>query len=189
MLSLATAPTEEPVTLDEAKTFLRVDQAEEDPLITALIVSARVSAETITRRVLVTQTWDYALDSFPLWVLDVPLPPLQSVTSITYLDSNGVSQVLAASKYKVDIISSPGRITPAWGEVWPPTRGELNDITVRFVAGYGNAAAVPASIKQWMFMRIATLYEQREQHSTENLLALPHAFMEGLLDPYRVLTV
>lgn len=187
MLALVTPPAEEPVSLAEAKLFLRVDSVDEDTLIAALITSARTSAETVTGRALITQTWDYFLDAFPPWFLDVPLPPLQSVTSIKYIDGEGVEQTLPLTGYRVDVASAPARIEPAYTEVWPATRNLSNAVSVRFVAGYGGAESVPEGIKGWILMRISTLYAQREQFSEgQPIQAVPHPFFDGLLDPFRI---
>lgn len=160
-LTLVTAPATEPVTLAEAKSHLRVTTTDDDVLITALIVAARESAESAMGRALITQTWDMTIDGFPP-VIDVPLPPLQSVTSINYVDENGDSQTLATTEYTVDIKSSPGRLVESYGKTWPTTRDVINAVTVRFVAGYGASASVPQAIKQGMLMHIGHMYANRE---------------------------
>lgn len=166
-LSLATAPSVEPMLKAEAKAYLRVDSAntDEDTLVDSLIIAARQQAETYTGRALITQTWDLVLDRFPSGdrPIDVPLPPLQSVTSITYLDTNGTSQTLSSANYIVDTKNEPGRIALAVGESWPDTQADrINAVTVRFVAGYGAAAAVPEGIKTAMKLLIAHWFENRE---------------------------
>src|SRR4030067_860491 len=83
---------------------------------------------------LITQTWELYLDAFPAWEIRVPKPTLQSITSIVYTDTDGILQTLAGSMYLVDNKSEPGRITPAFGEVWPVTRAQINAVIVRFVA-------------------------------------------------------
>ncbi|MBW8067975.1 MAG: hypothetical protein GJU73_11120, partial [Ferrovum sp.] len=64
-LQLISGPGVEPVSLLEAKAHLRVDIPDDDALITALIVAARMHAETVTRRALIAQSWKLVLDSFP----------------------------------------------------------------------------------------------------------------------------
>ena len=157
-----------------------------DPLLSRLVTGARTTAERITRRALVTQTWDLCLDAFPAWEIGIPKPPLQSVTSITYVDTNGVTQTLPADQYMVDIKSEPARIVPAFGVVWPVTRWQPNAVTVRFVCGYGVAAAVPAGIKNWMLVRIKQMYENREATMVGPLSEFPRAFVDGLLDDFTV---
>lgn len=166
-----------------------------DPLIGTLIASARAAAELELRRKLITQTLDAYFDAFPAFPNErfaTPrcflLPPLQSVTSITYYDTDGVEQTLAADQYTVDAISEPARIEPAYGVTWPGTREQMNAVKVRFVAGYGDAADVPACVRNWMLMRIKTLWENRDQLivGAGGLIEIPPAFIDGLLDPERV---
>jgi uncharacterized phiE125 gp8 family phage protein len=141
-LSLVTAPAYEPISLSSVKLWLRVDQTTEDALIGSLIVAARSWIEQVTRRALITQTWDWRLSAFPSdeSELRVPKAPLQSVTSITYLDSAGTSQTWSTSDYDVSTPAGPeaqmGRIQLAYTEDWPSTYDEINAVTVRFVAGY-----------------------------------------------------
>lgn len=184
-LTLVTAPTVEPLTIAEAKAHLRVTSTDEDALITALIVAAREHAERFTRRALITQTWDLTLDSFPAEIV-VPFPKLQSVTSITYVDSNGASQTLLTTEYTVDTKSEPGRVVEAYDKAWPSTRDVINAVTVRFVAGYGLAAAVPSSIKQGMLMHIGHMYANRESVNIGNISSEIPMTTEYLYMPHRV---
>lgn len=165
-LSLVTAPTVYPVTLQVAKNHLRVDNdiIEDDALIMGLIAAATEYAETFTRRALISQTWDYKRDAFPNGDgFYLPLPALQSVTSITYTDSDGTSQTFSSSKYIVDTDSKPGRIALAYQQSWPVTRNIINAVTTRFVAGYGDDPAdVPESIRLAMLLMIGHWYENRE---------------------------
>ena len=119
--------------------------------------------------------------------LQMPLPPLQSITSITYLDANGVSQILAPSAYRVDAVSSPGRVTPAYGTSWPDTYPVSNAVVIRFIAGYGDAAEnVPVKIRQWIMAMVGSMNENRETAmvSPSTLTLVELGFLDGLLDEY-----
>ena len=182
-LKIVTPPTAEPVTLLEAKDHLRVDGSDDDALISVLITAARKWAEEYTGRQFVTATWDWFLDGF-CQSFSVPIPPLQSVTSIKYLYTAGAEQTLDAATYRVDAVSEPGRIALDYGKSWPATYQVINDVTVRFVAGYGAASAVPACIKNWMLIRIKTLWDQRDQLVKQ--LGMPTfepTWVDSLLDP------
>lgn len=160
-----------------------------DPEITTLIKTARHAAEGYTRRALVTQTWDLKLDSFPCRTIHLPKPNLQSVTSITYIDTDGTTQTLAADQYLVDTSSTPARITSAFGLVWPVTRWQNNAVTVRFVAGYGLAADVPDGIKSWMIVRIKHLFDNPDAivvQGRNQIAEMPRALVDGMLDEYTV---
>lgn len=141
-LYLVTAPTIEPVTVEEAKGTARVDITADDGLIYSLIVTARTLAETITGRQMVTATYRQKLDRFPSAAingqlyLELPKPPLQSVSSITYVDTAGDTQTLSSDLYTVDTDSEPGRVILDYGESWPSTRDVAQAVTITFVAGY-----------------------------------------------------
>jgi len=163
--ALATAPSVEPVSTDEAKLHLRVDSDTDDDLIDVLIQAAREGVEESTGRALITQTWTYIADAFPgedrieLWH-----PPLQSVTSIKYTDSDGTEHTFSSDNYQVDTDSEPGRIVLTSGCSWPgDTLRAANGVEITFVAGYGDAATdVPASLLAAIKLTIGHLYEHRE---------------------------
>jgi uncharacterized phiE125 gp8 family phage protein len=163
----------------------------DDPYLSILIMAARQHAEQELNRYLITQTVDAYFDAFPEMDkngdIAIKLPPLQSVTSITYIDTDGTEQTLATDQYTVDSASIPARITPAYNVSWPSTREQTNAVKVRFVAGYGTASDVPGCIKHWMLMRIKTLYDTRDQTVFANgLPVIQQSFIDGLLDPERV---
>lgn len=183
-LKLITAPTEEPVTLTQAKLQCRVDGSDEDALLTLIISAARRSAEIRTGRALVTQTWELALDAFPASAIELPMPPVQSITSIKYLDAAGVEQTLSGASYALDSYGSRHWVIPAQGVSWPETLDAANAVKVRFATGYGAATAVPEDIKMWMLLSIGTLYTHREAMAQGQLVELPGGFWQSLLDPY-----
>lgn len=181
-----TAPATEPVTLAEAKMHCRVDGTDEDALISALIIMAREQAEFKTGRSLITQTWELVLDAFPSR-FTLRNAPIQSITSVKYLDSTGVEQTLSSGDYLLDKDSEPGHVSLAYGKNWPVVYPVSNAVRVRFVAGYGNASNVPQSIKSWMLLTIGSLYAQRETIIPGTVANLPRTLWDGLLDPYRLL--
>jgi uncharacterized phiE125 gp8 family phage protein len=189
-LTLITAPSAEPISVSEAKASpsLRVAVATDDTDIGTLITTARKLAETYTLHALVTQTWELVLDGFPTGGIVVPLPPLQSVTSVKYIDTDGTQQTLSALLYSVDTDTIPGLITPAYGEVWPVTRDEVNAVRVRFVAGFGAASDVPEDIKSWIKIMVGTMYDNPQAVVVgvgQTVAPIPRNFVDGLLDDYR----
>lgn len=166
-LKLVTAPTEEPVTLADAKAHLRLDGTDEDSLVTSLITAARQWCEGYQNRAYVTQTWDLVLDAWPRDSepdrVRIPLPPLQSVASVKYMDADGVQATMPASDYLVDVASQPGRLVLAYGKSWPTvTLQPAAGIEIRFTAGYGAATAVPETVKQAIKLLVGNWYENRE---------------------------
>lgn len=165
-VSLTTAPGERLVTLDEAKAQLRVPAAfvDDDAYINNLILAAETYLDGrggILGRALVTQTWTGTIDNLFPDEIKVPLPPLQSVTSITYVDGDGVQQTLADDQYQVITNVEPGLIVPAFGVTWPTVRCQRQAIAVEFVAGYGDASDVPMRIRQMALFLIGHWYTNR----------------------------
>ncbi len=180
--------TVEPVTIAEAKAHMRVEHSRDDTLIGALITAARQSCENMLGRSLLEQTWRKTLDQFPD-AIELPYPPILSVTSLQYIDDSGATQTLSAASYTLDSASEPGWLVPAYGYAWPTTQDVINAVTVTYKAGYGTAAnAVPEAIKTWIKIQVAHLYENREASVVGvSVAALP--FIDSLLDPYRVVMV
>jgi uncharacterized phiE125 gp8 family phage protein len=173
-LELVTPPSGEPVVPTEAVEHLRLDaDTDEDELLAAMVTAAREQVEVYTRRALLTQTWRLTLDAFPECntPIRVPRPPLQSVTSVQYVDLAGVTQVLDPAEYAVDTTGVRGRIAPAYGKSWPLARSQLNAVTITFVAGYGDAAKVPEGIKAAIKLLLGSLYENRETVITGTIVA------------------
>lgn len=187
-LSLVTAPSVEPITTTEAKLHLRVDHADEDALIGGLVTAAREWCEGFQGRAYVTQTWDYTLDSFPGGDgrIEIPKPPLQSITSVSYVDADGATQTVSSSDYTVDTAGIVGSVVPAYGESWPTTRAIPNAVTIRFVAGYGSAADVPETAKAAMKLMLGTYYMSREQAVIGTITAQLPMGVEPLLWMNRV---
>lgn len=158
------APTVEPISLIEAKAHLRVVDNEENTLIESLIVAARRMAEMISRRALVTRTLEAVFDRWPRDnMIMLAYPPLQSISSITYIDSAGGSNVMPGADYFADAHSEPGRLVLAYGASWPSaTLRPAAAITIRYVAGYGDPEDVPENYRQAMLLMIGHFYENRE---------------------------
>lgn len=153
-LKPVTMPAVEPVTTTMLKNHARVEVTADDfSVIPRFIRAARRQFERDTNRFLVTQTWDLVLDQFPLRSIPllVPRPPLQSVTSITTVNSDAtvtVDNVL--SNYIIDTGSEPGRIGLIDTQIWPQTLRSFQPITIRFIAGYtGNARGGGISVIAW----------------------------------------
>lgn len=161
-LVLTTAPTLEPLTVDEARAHCRIDDVAEDAYLSSLITASRQYCEKYTDRAFITQTWKLYLDSWPTQI-ELRKPTAISVTSITYVDSAGDTQTLATSVYALDSVSEPGLVTLKHNQTWPTLRGDHNGIVVTFTAGYGAAASnVPETIKHAMKLLIGHWYRNRE---------------------------
>ncbi len=197
------APAIEPVPLSELKTHLRVDQSGDDTDILAYALAARMYCELYLDRQFITATYTYTIDSFygydmpggqwllgdrpipqrkgggGIWpqnaVLRMPRAPLQSVTSIYYIEpAAGASLLLDPSQYNVSTGRVRGRITPSYGNVWPVTREVMDAVTITFVAGYGGSAgSIPEPIRLAIKLLTGAWFNAREEISDLRLMRLP----------------
>jgi uncharacterized phiE125 gp8 family phage protein len=198
-LKLITAPTADPIDRMTLNGYLRIDPGSDDALgnavVQSLVKAATNQAQTITRRALMAQTWEMALDCFPASAIRLPFPPLQAVESVKYIDLNGVEQTLDPAKYRVDTRSEPGQILPAYGQCWPSTLGGPN--VIRFQCGYATGdkeaeeqrAAVPEEIKLAMMLMISHWHENRLPVVTGTIATEVPQSAEYLLWPSRVFGV
>ena len=123
----------------------------------------------------------------------VPRAPLQSVTSVTYLDDDGATQTFSSADYNVRVFAGPtaGRGYVELDEdISLPSlfTDALLPVTVRAVCGYGAAAAVPDGLKMAMYLLLGDLYEQRQETMTSTSSSTKTT-TERLMAPYRLLEV
>lgn len=151
-------PAEYPVTLSEVKRALKLGTttSDDDLELNDLIPVAVDMVERDAQRALARQTWALYMDEFPCEEIELRMPPVISVTSVTYIDTEGDSQTVSTSNYDTDLKSSPARIFPAEGTYWPSTDCVPNAVTVTFVAGY--AASVPKVAYQAIMLAVKSLY-------------------------------
>jgi uncharacterized phiE125 gp8 family phage protein len=192
-LLLVMPPASEPITLAEAKAQCRTDSTADDALLTSLIIAARMVAELILGRALITQTLRLLCDVAPTGQsLSLPRPPLQSITHIKTYDDADVATLFPASQYYADSSSQPGRVVLRGAARWPAIGRSAHGFEVQYVVGYGAAADVPAAIKQGMLAHIAQLYThrgdelQREGQPDPRAIAIPAQAL-ALYAPYRLL--
>ena len=155
--SIATAPTVEPVTLADVKVYLRTitgDTTEDAAIITPLITAAREYCENITGRALAAQTIEAFPNRFES-VIELPRPPVASITSVKYTDVYGTETTMDAGDYLVD--TKFGRV--AFKKIPSFTPALLNHIKITYEAGTAN---VPKTIRQAMLLLIGHWYENRE---------------------------
>lgn len=184
---IVTAAASEPITLSEAKNFLRVDHSDDDTLISALITASRQMCEEYTRRILVTTTIDEYFDKFPMnrWenlsnLIYLSRGPVASITSVKYVDEIGSEVTITSDQYIIDTISEPARIQSTAG--WFAAAGVVNQVIVRYIVGT-DVSSIPKPLIQGMMLVISDLYDQRN----DRVKALPTA-SEYLWNPYRIFT-
>lgn len=185
---LLTAPAVEPLSLSEAKAYLRVEISDDDDVIGALIAGARSHVEAQTRRALITQSWRISADCWPddgrLTILPAPL---QTLTAARVYDFEGLAHDVDTQAFVLDkgasVLAFVPWAVPAPGQV---AAGIELDVTV----GYGDAAAdVPEALRQAIRLLVAHWYENRGVVTTgPNFSPLPQS-VAALIAPYRMLSL
>jgi uncharacterized phiE125 gp8 family phage protein len=176
---LITAPTQDVVTLDEAKRQLRVTSTSSDELIQAMIDAVVALLDPATSgyldRALRPQTWEARLPNFPCGEIKLPYPPLMSITSVKYDDLSGVERTLAVTTgYRVigQGSFSKAAIAPPYLQPWPAARCDFESVRIRFIAGYDADAdagdSLPAAIKQAVHLAVRNLYTLGERSLFES---------------------
>ncbi|MEO8883893.1 MAG: head-tail connector protein, partial [Devosia sp.] len=154
----------EPVTLDEAKAFLRLDTTDEDPLVTSLITAARLHIEGISGRALLSQGWRTVLDCWPPGgVVTLPVGPLLSLTAITAYDADGNATELATDDVLVAANATPVQlfVPPGFGSA--AILRDRQAIEIDYVAGYGSDGGdVPATLRQALLILVGYWFENRD---------------------------
>jgi uncharacterized phiE125 gp8 family phage protein len=160
-----TGPTDEPVTLAEAKAHLRVDHDAEDALIRRLIRAARLASERYTGCLWLAQTVELGYppaEVRPGRPLPLPVAPLRAVVAVRYLDGAGQLQTLAPERYQSRLASNPPLLAPARGLGWPTLDfTALEPFRVEVDAGYPSRDQVPDDCKAAILIAVAHLYAER----------------------------
>lgn len=170
-------PATEPVSAAEAKAqaHIEADDTDFDTELNGYIAAARDHVEAYTGTKLVTQTVSLRCSS---WcdLERLPVAPLQSVTSVTYLDSDGVEQTLAASVYESVLVGLVPQIRLKPNQSWPAIRAVSDAIRVVAVAGYGAASDVPKAVTQAMLLLIGDWFAAREDSIVGSIVnSMPNA--------------
>jgi len=179
------APAIEPVSLADAKSWLREDGADEDELIQALIVAARMTLEAYTRRFFITQSWRLVFDCWPDSVasnaaLNIPFAPFRSATAIRVLDANDAAQTLAAATYRAPTSNESGRVN--FKSAPPAPERATDGIEIDFEVGYGALASnVPQPLRHAILALVAHWREHRGDDGDD---ALPKTVAQ-LAAPFR----
>ncbi len=178
---LIVPPAAEPVSLTDMKGWLREDGSDEDQLIQALIVSARMTLEAYTRRFFVTQNWRIVLDAWPCggFILPIPFAPFQSVSAIRVYDANDVAAALSPLSCRAPASSEGGRLV---FKSAPPSPGRSFDgIEIDFVVGYGGPDATPEPLRR-AIMTLAAHWREKRGDDVDD--ALPKMVTQ-LAAPFR----
>ena len=199
-ITVSTEPTAEPLSLQEVKEYLRVEDSTDERVVQPLIIAARQFAENYMKRSLMQQTITLFIDAltdqeeylhegmrtapdlnYYKNYITLPRSPVQSVTSVKTFDDNDTATTFAATKYYVDTTREPARIVLRTGETFPTALRVANAIEVIYVVGYASAFAIPEPIRIGMLQHIAYMYEHRgDMYEAQSAPSL----MKSLYSPY-----
>lgn len=185
---IITAPSFEPLSVADVSEYLRLDDSPTDTLlISSLITAARQHLENYLNRYIAEQTVELALTG---WKDKIDLSaPVQSVTSVKYLDENGVEQTLNPNQYLVDTYSEPAAIYPAHDVTYPNLYDQENNVKIRYVVGFTSGGSpdtnpLPDPLKFAMMLIIGDLYANREAGGEKAYQVNPT--VQNLLQFYRL---
>jgi uncharacterized phiE125 gp8 family phage protein len=186
---LLSGPAVEPITLAEAKAYLRVEHSDDDLVIAAFIAAARIHVETQTRRALITQTWRIVRDAWPCdGKLSVSPSPLQQILAARVYETDGSTLPIDTQAFVADKASAPAIVAFAAWSLPVPGRG-VGGIEIDVRVGYGDAGVnVPEPLRQALRVLVAHWYERRGVTAPGAAAMLPLT-MSALIAPYQVLAL
>ena len=156
-------PIVEPITVDNLKAFSYIDGDDEDTLLEGFIMAARRGAESYMGRAIVEQTIDMKMDWWPGTVVELPMPPLMSITKVATLDEDDTETEYDSDNYYVITEATPGKLVLKQSVSAPSnTARDYGGYLVRYKAGYGyEPTDVPAHIREGIKLWAAVIYSTR----------------------------
>ncbi len=190
-LELVTAPSTLPVTAAEFRrhAWEVYDQdADDDTYIEELLARATAHVETVTSRRLVAQTWRGYLDAWPLngGPIELPFGRVVGITRFNWLDADAMDHTMVEG---TNFVAALHGWFPKVAAIGPWPSGSLfavDPIRVEFVAGYGDAADVPADLKAAILHLAAHWYKNREIVRVGNMVSPLPAVFDALVAPWRI---
>ena len=185
-LVLTAPPAIEPVTVEEAKAYLRIDHGHEDAVLASLITASRLHIETALNLALVSQRWLWQFDRWPKsYIVELPLRPVQSIESVRVKIDDDRETLLSSDYYILECTNQSAQLISQSG-IWPQPSVPRGGIEIEFIAGFGEASElVPAPIRQALLMLVAHWYENREPVSVGQSASQIPDTVSALLMPYR----
>lgn len=184
---LLTAPVAEPLSLDDAKRFLRVEHDDDDATIAALIAAARSHVEALTRRALMTQSWRFVRDHWPEdGRIRLRTGPLQALAAARVIDAEGNAAALDAGLFVVDRAADTLAALP-WAL---PAPGRAAGIELDVTLGFGTAAGdVPDVLRHAIRLLLAHWYENRGLVGIGQSVAMMPPTVAAMLTSFRAVSL
>ena len=193
-----TEPAYQPITLEEARDHLRLVASgsplshPDDSTVEAYIKAATGYAEDRTNKVFAQREFTLKRNSFSR-VMELPVFPVLSVDSITYIDIDGIEQTVAASSIQTITDHIPAIVVL---DDVPSVDGDtLNAVTITVTAGIESANSppdadkIPEQVKQAIKLMVGHFYENREAVSIDGTPSTVPFATDALLWPHRVVGI
>lgn len=195
------SPSVSALTLAYAKEHIRALGTVDDTLIQVYINAAASYFEEQTGRQLLTATREAWLNAFPFIGatggyarIELPKPPLQGVTSVKYIGSDGTLQSFQggsplANLFTVNAPAGPyavrGFVEPLYGGVWPIARAETGAVRIRYTCGYGNTmTSIPPLVRGILCFLVGHFDTYRSATQAEAVAAIPLG-VKDMMDGFR----
>ena len=140
------------------------DDGSEDAVLELYLRAAMAAIEARLGRALLARGFSWTVTR---WREDasqgLPVGPVRSVESVTLIDADGVETAVSPDAWSVLRDSQRPRLVGRFGRNLPkiPRGGQAE---IRFTAGYGEGwDAVPAELRQAVFLLAAHYYESRRE--------------------------
>lgn len=174
------------LTLEQLRRHCRIDPPDSandaDTDLSAALAAAHAHAQHYTGISIGAQTLELALDEFPPAGIQLLQGPVTSITSVTYLDANGASQVLSSGAYRLNDYTTPQELLPVVDTEWPDTYPDVNAVKVRYVAG---AASIDGAVAQALRLLVGLYYDNRNAADKGTMADLPFG-VAALLNTVKV---
>lgn len=154
-------PVLEPVSLDEAKEFLRLDPEDSEPdlQLTGFLLAARQQVENLTGLRIVRQTIAVAAERFSD-LERLPTGPVRAVDEVAYRTRDGALVVLDPARYELAGAGLAQGIRAAFGHDWPGDATIAADaVRVTMAAGF---ETVPQPLVLAMLLMVGDMFAFRE---------------------------
>jgi uncharacterized phiE125 gp8 family phage protein len=180
---LLTGPAIEPWSVEEAKSFLRAENDDDDTVIASLIAAARSHVEAMTRCALIAQTWRFVLDQWPKDGRIKPgRGPLRALTAARVYNSAGIATPIDAGTFVLDKAAGV-IVSSTWVLPGRASAGIELDVEI----GFGTSAAgVPDVLRHAVRTLVAHWYENRSLIAIGQSVAMMPASVSTMIASYRV---
>ncbi|WP_371396211.1 head-tail connector protein [Fretibacter rubidus] len=178
-----TPPAVEPVSLDYAKIFLRVDTDDDDALITDLIRAARIRVEAMIGGALITREMRLTTTRVSGRGVFINHHPITDVTSVAVLDNAGARVNVGLENVTVNLRCQPPVVSLSAHNNWQAILSGASAVEIDVVAGHGSMPEdIPMPLRQAVLLILAQSYEFR---GDDNAPPVP-MMVDALLMPYRM---